>query len=213
MRRALRSPHVVTLAIGALAGACGSGSSEASTTSNDAAPRDDSSLSPTDASDLDDGDAAPGPDMRGGADGGDAEDAQPNPPECPATDPGFGVKFKPCSVPTSIVCSYPDACDLRPADAGPPFNVYVCHDPGSGGRWTLVDDYTPDCPSSKPGDGDACPCSPHMLYVACLYGTCQGFDRVVYDCQTADDNLTTWKSTPVGCNPPEPDGGLDADGG
>ena len=135
-----------------------------------------------------------------------------NPAECPIDDPGFGAKEKPCAVDPKIVCSYIDHCPLRPSDAGAPFNVYLCHDSGSGAKWTLVsDDYAPDCPTLKPKDGDDCPCSPHMLYTACLYGTCEGVDRVFVDCQTADSYEKTWKTTPVSCNPPEPDGGLDGD--
>jgi hypothetical protein len=211
MRRALRSPFVITLA--ALSAACSGSSSDAPTNDADATTQDDTNEPPVDAdvhtsiadalSDAGDVDAH--------HDARPEVDAPINPPECPPTDPGFGAKIKPCSAPSTVTCSYVDDCDLRPADAGPPYNVYLCHDTGSGAHWTLVGDYTPDCPAIAPAVGDPCPCSPHMLYVACLFGTCEALNRVFYDCQTADEFQTTWKSTPVSCNPPEPDGGLDGD--
>lgn len=139
-----------------------------------------------------------------GVDVADLVDAK-NPSECPKDDPGFGMKYKPCTAASSVHCSYPDRCDLRPADAGPPINVYFCH----ASAWTLLVDYTPDCPATEPKVGAPCPCSPHMLYVACLYGTCEGLDRRYDDCQTADTFDDAWKSTPVSCNPPEPGAGPD----
>ena len=195
----MRPPFVMTFALASLGVACSSKGNGAPASADvgvdssydlDTAPEDTTPLLPPDAHlDTD------------------------NPAQCPHDDPGFGAKEKPCKVDPSILCTYVDRCPLRPSDAGPPFNVYLCHDNGAGARWTLVSaDYTPDCPTETPRVGADCPCSPHMLYVACVYGTCEAIDRVYLDCQTADEFQTTWKSTPVSCNPPEVDGGDARDG-
>lgn len=204
--RRVRAPFVITVVTVI------SGSALVAACSNPGLPRDDAGGGGADS-------AAPTVDDTGPlrVDVGDVSiDAlPPNPAACPADDPGFGAKIAPCTAPESVHCLYVDHCPLRPADAGgPPLNVYVCHDTGSGGRWTSVADYTPTCPVAPPKSGDGCPCSPHMEYVACLYGTCEALDRVFYDCQSADRFESTWKVTPVSCNPPEVDGGHDAaDGG
>jgi len=197
VRKSPRAPFVVTVGIGlgvGLGTACSSGSGSTS-------PEQDSG--DLDSSIGSDGEGVDSGVADSSADGSDSD----NPPECPKDDPGFGAKQKPCTAPMSVRCSYADGCNLRPPDAGAALNVYFCH----AGVWSLFVDYTPICPTVAPKVGDPCPCSPHMLYVACLYGTCEGKDRVYEDCQTADTFDDTWKSTPVSCNPPEPDGGLDGD--
>ncbi len=202
---AMRAPFVVTFALGALGGCTDGGAVRSNDDAfNDAFHDTFDATSVTDVADAVDSKSTADASSDAGADG----DA--NPSACPKDDPGFGPRTNPCSAPASILCSYPDGCAFRPADAGAPFNVYRCDDPGSGGRWTLIDDYVATCPTIMPSDRAACPCSPHMLYVACLFGTCEGLDRVYFDCQTADELLRDWKSTPVSCNPPEVDGG-DAD--
>jgi hypothetical protein len=179
VRRAPRSPFVVTLAVGAIGVGCSNSSSNSS--ANDSA--------------IDD----------------TAESGIVNPAGCPADDPGFGAKFQPCDLAPTTVCVYSDLCDRRPPDTGPPVNAYVCHDNGAGKHWVALVDYTPTCPPDQPKDGDPCPCSPHMILYGCTYA-CEGKSGTLSWCQTESEYGKTWYSTPVACNPPEPDGGLDADG-
>ncbi|GAC1541414.1 MAG: hypothetical protein NVS3B10_05970 [Polyangiales bacterium] len=136
-------------------------------------------------------------------------DAPPtNPAECPADDPGFGG-HKPCAVPESVRCAYVDACPTHPVTA--PYDVYACHDDGTGARWTLVSDpYTPPCPIAQPNDGDPCPCSVHMAYLACNYGACEAMSRIYAACKGVDSFDRVWHVGPIACNPPEADAGHDA---
>jgi hypothetical protein len=69
----------------------------------------------------------------------------------------------------------------------------------------------PVCPTVSPVAASPCPCAPHMQYVACLYGTCEGLDRMYASCEGPEALEDAWRVTPVSCNPPEPDGGLDGD--
>lgn len=206
----LRAPFVVTLsALGALS-ACSS--SDADAAAADVGSQSDTAIatSPDDTMVVDTRDAAG--DARD-ADATEASDAAlDNPIGCPADDPGFGPFHQPCSIKDTIRCRYRDDCPQRPADAGVALNVYSCNDDGSGPHWTLVSPaYTPDCPVVEPVAGSACPCSPHMQYVACLYGTCEGLDSSYANCEGPEALEHAWRVTPSSCNPPEPDGGLDGD--
>ena len=136
----------------------------------------------------------------------------PNPTGCPKDDPGFGPFHQPCTLADTVRCRYRDDCPMRPSDAGAAVNEYSCHDDGSGSHWTLVSAaYTPDCPTTEPAAGSPCPCSPHMQYIACLYGTCEGIDRSYANCEGPEALERAWRVAPVSCNPPEPDGGGDGD--
>lgn len=179
----MRPPFVVTLG---LAGALGCSSSTA-------APAGD----PTDAR----------------LDATDAADAAlpPNPGECPPADPGFGPLDRKCAVAETVRCRYVDACPLRPSSAHTTANTYVCHDSGAGGQWTLVDDYNAGCPAAPPSEGDPCPCSPHLQFVLCTYGACESLNKSIAQCQSADALDAVWHVVPQACNPPEADGGRDAD--
>ena len=204
----LRAPFVVTLsALGALS-ACSSSDADVppadvGVDAFDASARDDSSVDTTSA------EAAPG-DTRAAADAIDT--ALDNPAGCPADDPGFGPFHQACTIKDTSRCRYRDDCPQRPADAGVALNVYACNDDGSGKHWTLVSPaYAPDCPTIEPVAGSPCPCSPHMQYIACLYGTCEGLDSSYANCEGPEALEHAWRVTPSSCNPPEPDGGFDAD--
>lgn len=219
MSRSPRSPFVM-IVIGAVGAGCGSSSSDGvpgvdsgvdangdtvgdvSMVDGDVTGADTSTSENGDGS-LDDGDTAPCKDAVGDA------DPPANPAECPTEHPGFGDVHKPCSAPPSVRCAYRDPCPQRPTCIDP-FDVYVCHDLGAGATWVLVsDDYSVhDCPSSIPRVGDPCPCAPHRGFAGCSYGKCPS---VTYaSCRVTDVVQKTWQTSPVCCNPPEPDAGPDA---
>lgn len=138
-----------------------------------------------------------------------ADAAEANPALCPSDDPGFGAR-KPCDAPIGVRCAYPDLCPTKPKSTDT--NLYICHDDGTGKHWTLSSDpYTPPCPASQPKDGDPCPCTIHMAYAACNYGLCESMTRIYAACKGVDTFDPVWHVASIACNPPEPDGGLDAD--
>ncbi len=204
--RTLRAPFVVTAAVMvSVASACSSGGHENGT---DNPPPPDAELDTFDAG-FDLGRIEASSDVTT-ADAQDGRDATLNPPECPATDPGIGAIHKPCTAPASVRCSYEDLCPQHPVDQTQ--NVYICHDDGTGDHWTLASkEYVPSCPTAEPKTGDPCPCTIHMAFVACNYGLCEDFTRTYAACKGVDTFDLEWKVTPIACNPPEVDGGGDAD--
>ncbi|MEO7092803.1 MAG: hypothetical protein ABI175_06100 [Polyangiales bacterium] len=205
----LRAPFVLTLAALSACSPSSDGGAPAADASGDASldtsiedvAEDDRRGAEDGAADAFDGDAAP---------------IDPNPAGCPRDDPGFGPFHQRCTLADTVRCTYRDECPLRPSgvDAGPPVNVYTCHDDGSGSHWTLVSPgYLPDCPATEPTAGSACPCSPHMQYIVCLYGSCEELTSRFANCEGPEELERSWRVTPTNCNPPEPDGGLDASPG
>ena len=136
-------------------------------------------------------------------------DARVEPAECPAENPGFGAR-KRCAAAASVRCAYVDGCPSHPAASTT--DVYACHDDGTGARWTLVSDpYVPSCPKLQPNDGDPCPCSVHMAYLACNYGACESPALIYAACKGVDTFDRVWHVGAIPCNPPEIDsGGRDA---
>ena len=194
MRRArFRPPVVVTLAVAAASAACSNGTSTVNPPATDSGAGTDSSS----------------PDTRVDVTTEVIDETpKPQPKSCPADDPGYGAINKSCDAPAADRCSYPDRCPAHPATSDK--NVYACKDNGSGTRtWTLVsDDYLAPCPMSIPTDGDPCLCAIHLGPEACAFGTCETM-RALAVCHSIDSVGTTWTVVPIGCNPPEPDGGKD----
>lgn len=135
-------------------------------------------------------------------------DATPD-PACPTDDPGFGARQR-CIADTMVRCTYDDRCPSHPS--GQSSNVYGCIDDGGGAYWKLVSPaYTPPCPTLPPNEGDPCPCAIHLAYTSCNYGSCEGMTRAYASCRGVDTFDKEWHVVPLGCNPPEPDAGVDAD--
>lgn len=200
-RSRLRSPFVITATIASAMVACG----PSSTTLNPPGIPADSSLGDGEASAPD---VAPDVIVADVTPDVSAEvivDAQPA--ACPHDDPGIGAR-KPCDAPESVRCSYDDLCPSRPKSTDR--NVYVCHDDGTGAHWALVSlAYTPDCPTVAPHDGDPCPCTIHMAYIACNYGLCEDMTRTYAACKGVDTFDPVWHVSTIACNPPEPDAATD----
>jgi hypothetical protein len=203
--RALRPSFVVTVAAIGLVPACSD--------VGDAAPASEDTGSALDAAETaDTTSAADATNDVADADAHEADvaDAIVNPAQCPASDPGIGAARKKCAAPPSVKCTYPDLCPQHPAAT--PYNEYICFDDGTGGHWTLSStDYVPACPTDQPKDGDPCPCTIHMGYVACNYGACEDLSRTYAACKGIDTFDPTWHVTGIACNPPELDAAVDGD--
>ena len=188
MRRGVRAPFVVTVAVTASSViACSSQDGAAANASTDSAIAETETDAPTPETETE-------------------TDADANPPECPATDPGIGARQS-CTAPLSVQCTYPDLCPSHPGPVA--WNVYVCKDDGTGPHWILISDaYTPACPKLQPADGDPCPCTIHMAYTACNYGTCEDMTMIYAACKGDDTFDPVWHVKSITCNPPEPDVGF-----
>ena len=183
MRRGVRAPFVVTIAVGAMG--CSTSGPLNPPIVDSGVPADTFESLP---------DTTP-----------DAE-TDANPPECPTTDPGIGAR-QACTAPLSVQCTYPDLCPSHPGPYA--WNVYVCKDDGTGAHWTLISgEYTPACPKLQPADGDPCPCTVHMGYTACNYGTCEDMTMIYAACKGVDTFDPVWHVKSIACNPPEPDAGF-----
>jgi hypothetical protein len=123
------------------------------------------------------------------------------PPVCPTTEPLPGT---PCTTGGFGDCSYADTCPLRPPTASPAdTDLLAC-----AGSWHFVStDYALPCPSSLPVEGTSCRCGVHSTYA----GPCDycAFSKGA-DC---DPTTGTWHVSPIVCNPPFPDGGVDGSSG
>jgi hypothetical protein len=191
MRRGVRAPFVVTVAVATTGIAC-----------SDPGP-----INPPNVADSQPADTTPSY-----ADTGspwydvNENDVDANPAECPSTDPGIGAR-QTCTAPLSVQCSYPDLCPSHPGPYAS--NVYACKDDGTGPHWTLISDaYTPVCPKLQPADGDPCPCTIHMAYTACNYGNCEDMTMIYAACKGIDTFDPVWHVKSITCNPPEPDTGF-----
>jgi len=198
MRRTLRPPFVVTIAVASASLACSS-TKETSAVSDSAVPAQDGSDT--------------GVVVDTARDTAIADDGPwVQPKSCPVEDPGFGAFNKPCTASPDDRCKYPDLCPAHPV--GSDENIYACQDNGSGDRvWTLVSTaYTAPCPKTVPEEGSPCPCAIHLSPEPCGFGDCETA-RILGLCGTLDGIEKEWTIVPIGCNPPEPDASFDGDAG
>jgi hypothetical protein len=120
-----------------------------------------------------------------------------NPEGCPEHAPVIGDE---CAA-GAIVCTYSDACPLRPK--GTDAYAVECH----LGKWSLVaPTYEAPCPRDIPEEDGPCLCGAHYPK-ACGFDICdvEGDPQLLAMC---DEKSATWLIVVQECNPPPP--GYDA---